>query len=161
MSRFSKVDRASTVAVAAALLALGAAGCGGGDETSTDTTQGTPLSKADFIAQADEICAAGSRDLEQAQQERFGDTAPSDAEGVAFVEEDLIPTLEQEANSIDELGPPDEDIDQVNAIVDALRSGIEELESDPQALIDGDTTAFEEANELANEYGLEVCGENG
>lgn len=148
------------IAAGALALALPLAGCGGGDETSSDTTQGTPLTQADFIAQADSICAQGDKDLEQEQQAQFGNSQPTDAEVTAFVDDTLIPNLEQQANAIDALGPPDEDIDQVNAIVDALRGGIEELQTNPDSIVDG-STAFDEANKLAQEYGLQDCGSGG
>ncbi len=156
MNEGLKTRSARAMAGAAAAFALSIAGCGGGDST-TDTTQGTPLSSADFIAQADAICAQGTKDLDQVQQD-FASSQPTQAEAEAFVTDEVVPNLEQQANEIDALGPPDEDVDQINAIVDALRSGIESLEEDPNLLLTGENTAFDEANELALDYGLEDCG---
>ncbi|MGI8728086.1 MAG: hypothetical protein ACR2K6_10475 [Solirubrobacterales bacterium] len=144
-----------TPILAAAVLPLAMIGCGGGDDGST--TVGTPLSKPDFVAQADSICTDETAEAQKAAEERFGDQTPSDEQIQSYVDEVLVPNLEDQANQIDELGAPTGDDDQVGAIVDALRSGIDELENDPTILTDGDGTAFAEANKLAADYGLDAC----
>ena len=61
-----------------------AAGCGGGDETTTTTASGAsgasgatgaagkPLTKTAFIAQADAICKRGNKELNAEGQKLFG-----------------------------------------------------------------------------------------
>ena len=144
----------------ACAVALLAAGCGGDDEGAADTTAGTPLSKSDFIAQADAICADGTAAIDEAAAERFGNQQPSGEEATAFVEDEVIPTLEDEANQIDELGPPNGDVDDVEAIVEGLRGAIEEVKDNPEGILDGSAeSAFADVNDLAADYGLSECGD--
>jgi hypothetical protein len=158
MTRTNFSTRPRTAALALSAVALLAAGCGGDDEA-PDTTVGTPLSKADFIAQADAICAEGSDTIDAAAAEEFGTSRPSPEEGAAFVEDVVIPTLEDEANQIDELGPPNGDVDDVEALVEGLRGAIEEVEDNPEGILDGSArSTFADVNELAADYGLKECG---
>lgn len=150
--------RPRMAALAVGAVALLAAGCGD-DEEAADTTVGTPLSKPDFIAQADAICAEGSETIDAAAAEEFGAGQPTDEEAVAFAEDVVIPTLEDEANQIDELGPPNGDVDDVEALVEGLRGAIDEVEDNPEGIVDGSAeAAFADVNELAADYGLKECG---
>jgi hypothetical protein len=159
MTRARIPTRPRMAALAIGAVALLAAGCGGDDEEAADTTVGMPLSKADFIAQADAICADGEAAINQAAAEEFGTAQPSPEEGAAFVDDVVIPTLEDEANQIDELGPPNGDVEDVEEIVAGLRGAIEEVEDNPEGVLDGSAeSAFADVNELAGDYGLKECG---
>ena len=64
--------RAIGVLAASAAIALGAAGCGGDDEDgSSSESAAAPLSKEEFIAQADQICTDGNTAIDEAGQEQF------------------------------------------------------------------------------------------
>ena len=55
---------------------------------------------------------------------------------------------------------PSGEEDKVEAIVDALEAGAEELEDDPGSLLDGKGTGpLDKANELASEFGFKECGQ--
>jgi hypothetical protein len=160
-------------ALLALTLAAGliAAGCGDDDDdttaattTSTTTTAGAtgePLSKDEFIAQADAACKAGDKKIDAAADEVFSNGNPSQADQEAFVTDDVIPNIQEEVDGIAALTPPEGDEEEVAAIVDAAQSAIDEITADPSLLTEqGAGDPFTEANQLAKDYGLEVCGQD-
>lgn len=149
----------SCVAVVAAL-ALG--GCGGGDDTTptattvatdTSTAAAPALSKEQFIAQADAICAAGDKSLNAAVQS-LGNGQPSQADLQQFSQV-AVPALQEEVDAISALPPPSGDEEQITAMLNAVQNGIDEIKSDPAA-IEGDPLS--EASQIAQDYGLQQCG---
>ena len=142
-------------------IALGAAvvGCGGGDDDSTGAT----LTKAEFIAQADTICKDGEDALEQeadefAEENDVDIENPTEAQQEEVISDVVAPAVRQQAEAIDGLGAPEGDEETVEAIVAAVESGADELESDPKLLLEGENP-LGEGSELAREYGLKECGE--
>jgi len=163
------------LALAAGLIA---AGCGDDDDETTTTTTssatttagatgatgatGEPLSKEEFIAEADAICKAGDREIDSQAQEFFPEGgSPGTAEEEAFVTEVLVPGVQEELDGIGALTPPEGDEDEVAAILDAAQEAIDQLEEDPSALTGAGSgpDPFAEANQLATDYGLKVCGQ--
>jgi hypothetical protein len=165
------------LALAAGLIAVG---CGDDDDdagttsaATTTTTEagatgvtgatGEPLSKDEFIAEADAICKAGDRDIDAEADEFFGQGGnPGAAEEEAFVVEVVIPNIQKQVDGISALAPPEGDEDQVGAIVDAAQQAIDQLEEDPSAITGGGSgpDPFDEANQLAQDFGLQVCGQS-
>jgi hypothetical protein len=163
------------VGLLATVLAVGliAAGCGGDDDedtaamTTTETgatgatgaAGGEPLSKSEFIKQADQICRQGDQQIQQAGQE-LGPGSPSEEELEQFAAETVVPNIQEQIDGIRQLTPPKGDEEEVNAILDAAQEGIDRLAADPSLLVQGQDAggAFTEANRLAQEYGLEACG---
>jgi hypothetical protein len=145
-------------AMIADLLAL--AGCGGGDDTST--TAGEALSKSEFLAQGNAICEKGDKEINAEAKQTFTQQgAPSQATQTKFVTDTVIPNVQGQIDGIDALPLPSGDEDQVQAIVDAARSGLDKAKADPSLLTDqggGQSDPFAEANKLANAYGLDKCG---
>jgi len=145
------------VAVAAtALCALALAACGGDDDSTTDTTQGTPLTHDDFVAQADSICQSADDELDQVGQE-LGNS-PSQADLEQTVEDTVVPNLQQQLNAIEALGAPEGETEQVDEITSGLSDAIDELEQDPSKITDD--TLFADVNQKAEDFGLTVCGAN-
>jgi hypothetical protein len=163
----------------AVLALLFAAGCGedsepaeSDDTTDTtaeteDTTETTAEEEAlaldDWVEQADEICAEFDEDREDIPSE----TAEEFAEALP----DAIELFEQQLEDLQALGAPDEEADTVEEALDVLQQQIdllseanEEIEdgADPEealVAISEDAEGLEaEADELAEELGLEVCG---
>jgi len=135
-------------AVTAALFAIG---CGGDDD------DGSSLSKQEFLKQGNEICAKGNQELDQAAQKTFSGGPPSAEEASAFVNDELIPNVEDQVSQLRDLSPPEGDEDEVNAILDAADEGLSKSEDDPAGVFqEGDP--FAEANKLARDYGLVACG---
>lgn len=134
------------IAVATAL-ALGA-GCGDDEES---------LTKAEFIEQADAICAAGNEELNSLDSD-FG-AGKSPAEIVdSFVSEELIPVLRAEHDEIEALGAPEGDEAEVENLLASLQEAIDAAEEDPMAFVISDD-AFAAADKAAEDYGLKECGQ--
>lgn len=149
------------LAALAALVAIAAliAGCGGGGDTTDETVT---LTKTEFIKQGDAICEQ-SGDQSEKEAEEFAEENGFDLEkasneqleeAVAAV---LVPTLRQQAEEIDALGAPEGDEEQVEEIVVSLEGATDEIENDPGVVFKEEV--FDEPNELAQDYGFKVCGE--
>ncbi len=124
------------------------------------------VSKQDYIAQADEICATGDRQINRAGDDYFGPGGelglqegeePSEEQIAAFVEETVIPNIQGQLDDLGELEAPEADADQINEIYDTAQDSLDELADDP-AVAAGENNLFREANRLARDYGLEACG---
>jgi hypothetical protein len=136
----------------AGVLAIGliASGCGSDD----DSTDGEALTKEEFIAQADAICQQGNDDLDAASARLS--TKTTDAQFEAFVNDEIVPNVQGQLDQIGELVPPEADQEQIDALLDSANDGVEELAQDPSQAQYGDPLG--EANTLATDYGLKVCG---
>ncbi|HKP88601.1 MAG TPA: hypothetical protein VJT75_01385 [Thermoleophilaceae bacterium] len=141
-------------------LALTAASCGD-DDNKSDDSGSSSISKAEFVKKGNAICAKGNKEIDAQGEKMFGDQKqkPSDADLKKFSEEVLIPSVQKQVDGLRALGAPAGDEDEVNAILDAAQQGIDEGKKDPLALTqDNGDDPFQEANKLAREYGLTVCG---
>jgi hypothetical protein len=117
----------SLVLVAAA--ALVAAGCGGGGGNET-------LSKAEYAAQADKACAGA--------QAKGKDLDLSSTEKIASNGDQAKKVLDDLANEIDNLEPPDELQDAAESFVEGLRQEADQFEELTQAAKDDDTAKIQE-----------------
>ena len=135
-------------------LSLAVTGCGGGGSDDEDAAP-EPISKADFSAQADKICADATADL-TAEAEALGED-PSQEQIEAFASDSLVPSIQAQHDDIEALGAPEGDEDEVEAILTSLQEGIDTVEADPSTTTSGDP--FAEASELAADYGLEDCAD--
>lgn len=141
------------LALAAGLIAVG---CGDDDETTTTSSTttaatgapgatgaatGEPLTKADFVEQADQICADGNAEIGQLQN-------PSP--------EDIAANIQQQVDDIRALTPPEGDEQEIADIVDTADDGVQQLEDTGKFQ---KAPALQEATQLANQYGLKVCGQ--
>jgi hypothetical protein len=142
------------------LVAAVLAGCGGDeDEGGFSPVVSDPVSKVEFLRQADEICHSTESRIEAAADDLVTskeDPTPEEVEEVALGI--VVPALEAEIAAIGALGAPKGDEATVQAILDATQAGIEEVKADPQALLDGPTDSLVEAEQLARHYGSQQCG---
>lgn len=146
---------------AASAIAFILVGCGGGDETTTGFTEPPPLTKEEFLAEADRICFATESQIEAAVDDYAGDRDPDPEEVERVVEKVVVPSLRSEAQAIGLLDPPPEDAEEVEAILDATREGADALAADPVAAIDRPPVQLVEAERLARRYGSKECGLRG
>lgn len=139
-----------------AALALIAVGCGGGDDD--EEPSGPPLTKEEFITQADEICATGDEEINTAAEEQFGDLTeePPVEDQEAFLTDVVAPNYESQLSQIRELSPPEEDAAEIETLLGALDELIAQLQDDPAAVLEA--TEPPEASRLAQDYGLQNCG---
>jgi hypothetical protein len=133
-------------------------GCGGGDaDTSTSTT--APLSKAQFLKQANAACAKERAGLAQrvAKYERLrGGREP--APGADMVHFIFLPTIEAQILRIEEIGVPRGQAGQVGAILDAERRSVDSVAVIQRVpSIAKAVRQFAEADKLLRAYGLDAC----
>jgi hypothetical protein len=146
-----------SVAALVGVLALLAAGCGGGGEE--------PLSKAEFQSQANAICAKYEKQLNA-----LG--APSSIDEIPDLVQQALVILNKEIDEIAALNPPDElqsDFDKLIAASNKTKAAANDLSAAAksgdqaavqQALEDGNA-ASDEADQLATGLGLGECNTNG
>jgi hypothetical protein len=154
-------------ALVATAIAIIAAGCGGSSDDGEEITASS-LSKAEFIARADAICAKGQRQVER----NFGAYAketdlkvqqitkkPTKEQVNGLVNTVLVPAIEEEIAEIRALGAPAGDEDKIEAMLEAMEEGIETAEGLPQKVLEQTGIAFGIGSRLAKEYGLTTCGQ--
>ncbi|HET9593174.1 MAG TPA: hypothetical protein VFP17_09690 [Solirubrobacterales bacterium] len=151
----------AVLAAAAAILMI-VAGCGGGSDSSSDSAS---LSKAQFIKQADAICEKGDEEANEeveafAEENNVNTSKPTKKQQEDVITEVVAPNVQGQVEEISELGAPEGDEKQIEAMVDAVEEGVEELEADPSKLIEG-KNPLGKGSKLAKEYGLKACGEEG
>jgi hypothetical protein len=149
--------------VVAGLFAVTAliAGCGSGDDESSTST--SSLTKAEFIKQADSICTQGNKDIntgfEEFSKENDLDETKEPPKPVQeeAIETILIPAINRQIEEVRALGTPEGDDGQLEEVLTSEEEAIAEGEDDPLKLFE--TTAKQrEANKMARDYGLTVCG---
>lgn len=143
-------------AIAVAVVATVAAGCGGdsgGDQTSTG---GATLTKEQWIAQADAICAPGQSKISQAVNDLYSAPTPSQADLDHYAKDVLAATVQGDIDKIRDLPVPEGNSAQIDRILQAAQDGVDQLEA--QGLDRSAGGPFIEANLLAQHYGLQTCG---
>jgi hypothetical protein len=155
------MPRASATTVLVVLLAL-VAGCGDDDSGDGTTTTTTALTKKEFVREANRICTRTDDKLARASRQFFadaprGEEAPPE-EVEQFGEKTVYPTIQDEIDRIRALGAPAGDEDQVEALLDAAQRGLDTLKDHPDQVPKGGAApAFNEADKLAGNYGLDQC----
>ena len=149
--------------VVLALVAAIVAGCGGSDDSGSETTEATvTLTKAEFIKQGDAICEEANEQNETEAEEFAEDNGftlekATDEQLEEAITEVLVPSLNQQVEDIAALGAPQGDEEQVEKIVVSLEDGAGEIEDEPSLAFEGDP--LKESSRLAKDYGFEVCGQ--
>jgi hypothetical protein len=144
-----------------------AAGCGSSDNSTTTGASGASgaagaaLSKPQFIAKADAICKQGNQAINKAAHDTFTQgQKPSSAEIEKFATDTVIPSIQEQITAIRALPAPSGDEDQVKALLDAVQASLDKVKADPSLLTQQNSTAFDQANQMAKDYGLKVCGKD-
>jgi hypothetical protein len=162
LNRISKL--LALTAVAAALVA---AGCGDDEEdpttpatTATDASTEGSATLDSWVKRADEICTSGDQAAQQAAQQAFGNKQPSEEELTAFASDVVVPNLQEQYDAISALPKPEAEAEQIDAMLSSLQTGINQVNEDPGALVQGTDSipAIQEATEQAKELGLTDCG---
>ena len=166
MKHFTRV-----LALAAIAAALFAVGCGDDDDDTTSSTTTTEAgatgatdatadTKEQWIATADEVCANADKEIERAVEQSGLSENSTPEEVTTFVETAVIPIQQSVVDTLRGLAPPEEEADQVSEILDEVQASIDTVSSDPDLLADPDAaeTAFDEADQLAQDYGMQECG---
>ncbi|MGN6587005.1 MAG: hypothetical protein ACTHKT_05960 [Solirubrobacterales bacterium] len=131
-----------------AVVALaGASGCG--------SSGSSGLTKKQFIKKADKFCEEGEREqLELAA--KYLKKNPG-AEEEEMIVPAALPPLQKQAEKIKALPAPEGDEAEIEAIVKAFEKAVKDTEANPGAVLSKASNPFEEANKLAEKYGLTIC----
>lgn len=150
------MKKRAIIGLVAVLAAMGLAvgGCGSDDET-------TALTKAQFTKQVNALCKKSGEErvaqyrarqaAEQGTKKGGGEKAREELFRQSFV----IPFQEM-VEEIEELGAPEGDEEELEAIYEEWLRGAEIFEQDPLLLLSEPPT-FDKANKLSAEYGLTDC----
>jgi hypothetical protein len=142
------------------VLGLLIAGCGGDDEDD-GTVSGA------VVRQANSICENANRsagaELLKAYDLKVLKVAASEEEAVRLEETILLPILISAAETLADgfrgLDIPAEDESQIESVVDAYDTWIDEAKADPRKVALANDN-FNVARRLAREYGLVRCAQN-
>ena len=155
--RLQSRPRSAVFGAVTLIAAVLVAGCGD-DGGSTDSE-----AKADFIAQADQICAdAGQKINAETVKRQNGREGQTGRFVIDLYKEVTIPTLDDAFAQIGKLTPPPGDEEQVQEILDAADEAISTAEEKPASLAKpvgvGQDNPFDEVDALLVDYGFKVCG---
>ena len=146
-------------------IALIAAGCGGGDDTTSTTAS---LTKAEFLKQGNQICDEGNKEINAGFEEFLKKNnisqhqKPSEAQMEEVAETVVIPGIAKQVEGVSELGAPSGEEEKVDAIIEAAEGGLDQAEEDPAAFVSEDGgDPFKEADKLSSAYGLTACSGEG
>lgn len=132
-------------------------GCGGAgaDDTPAIVVSLGDLSKDQFIAKADAACVKErtriGKELLSLGTKRPRETLEVGRETV------LIPGLLAHAEAMQKLGAPRGDVDEVQALVDAMVEAIDEVRDREVISFKEVVEPFDRYNRLAEAYGLKSC----
>ena len=162
--------RTSLVA-ASVVTALVISGCG---------SDADPLTKAEFVAQANALCEVANANAETVADpfwtslEGFDENDPAAQEaiftGFAEMVDELNPVFNQLADDPRDLEPPSADRDVIDTLIDDLQAALKEMNDITDAAAAGDAAARERmdgddgdpmraVNARARDYGLDACGQ--
>ena len=158
MNRLTKL-----LALAAIAAALAAAGCGDDDDedatgaTGATGVSGSTLTEAEFLDQANEICAAGNTDIDEQAREAFGsgEGEPTEQELEQFVGEIMAPSIQGQIDDIRALGVPEEIAGEVNGFLEDAEEAVDAVEAEPSSLLEDDP--FRGINQEAKQIGHQEC----
>lgn len=148
------MKRFLTVLLVAVVVAV-SAGCGGDDEAGVDEATsepgGAPITKAEFVEEANRICVEAEAALDDVQEPE------SMEEAVQLFEDRLIPSLRQQVDRIRDLGFPEADREQLDDLFDRTEEALDEFEADIEGALDSQEDPFAEVTDELAEYGLDEC----
>jgi DNA-directed RNA polymerase subunit F len=144
--------------IAWAAAALLASGCGEDAATTSTFEEPPPLTKAEFLAEADRICHAVESQIEAAADDYAGEKKPDPDEVRRVIGRIVVPKLRSEVSAIRLLDAPPQDVEEVEAILAATERGADALEKDPLIALDGIPPDLKEAERRARAYGSTECG---
>lgn len=145
------------LAVFGALGAVLFAGCGGDDDGSGTVES---LTKAQFVKQADAICAKYNRKGERQVQKvvksfNLDQGEPDKDVATKAIAAVAIPILEEQTEELRALPVPDGEEQEVGLIIERQEQSLEKVEDEPLFRVSGNP--YEELNKPAADYGLVEC----
>lgn len=131
-------------------------GCGG---SSADSAS---VSKAEYVARADEICKHGEAEKNSALRAALKELGRRRETLTRKHEEELVtefalPPIKRMARELKGIDRPVGEEDKARQLVHAYGKEIKHLEEDPASVTNGSGGAFAEADELARALGMKFC----
>jgi hypothetical protein len=154
-SRGAVAGIAVTVAVG-----LVGAGCGSSSSTTASTAAKPALTKAQFLAQGNAICAQGNQKsaaAAKALEKVVGNHAPTQAQITAYVNGVFVPLIQTQIDQIKALGAPSGEQATVTRMLDVAQTDLNTVKSNPAALVSNNSHPFANFAQLAHGYGLTAC----
>lgn len=144
--------------VAAAVLV----GCGSdsSSDASAADASSEPLTKAQFVKEANTICEKGVREKEDAvtallKEHAQDNTPPTKDETAEMVEEVILPSYRKVVEQLGELSPPEEAGGKAETVIEGYETALQKLEAEPAEGVENNP--FAAPDEKAGAYGLESC----
>lgn len=151
-SAIQRIARRTRIAVAGLALTAVLLGCGAGDGGPGNE----PLTRAEFIEQANTICNAANEVLREAMMEAFpADGKPNNETGIRFTHEIWVPNLRQQLRDLRALEPPAADRPKIEAMLDELSRVTDRVDADPAIASEG---PFDRVTRRLTAYGIGPCG---
>jgi hypothetical protein len=143
------------IAVAATLtVGLMASGCGSAGKTTSASTTAA-LSKPEFLAQGNAICAQGNQTLGAA--EKALGKQPSEAQFKAYVADTFAPAVQRQIDGIRALAAPTGDQANIANMLNVAQTELNQVKRNPAMLTEKTFVSFAK---LAHPYGLTACAPN-
>lgn len=141
----------------------GSTSAGSTDGTTQDASgdsNGKPLSKPEFVKQADAICEKVPQRY-NTKLEQMNVKAEKEKNEIVSTEEGnlkaAVPPLYEAVEELEGLSPPSGDEKEVEAIIASLESAAKGVEKKPSSELTGPKSPFAEFQKLSGEYGLKFC----
>jgi hypothetical protein len=145
--------KTGVVTVAATLVVgLVAGGCGSSKSSTTAT-----LSKPQYLAQGNAICARGNQTLAAPDKALGGQ--PTEAQIAAFVTSSFAPNIQSQIDGLRALAAPSGEQATVANMLNVAQADLNKIKSNPALLAGG--SGFAEFAQLAHPYGLTSCAPSG
>jgi hypothetical protein len=155
-----RVAAAGLALLAAVIVAAGCGSSSGGDSSSTQAAA-PPPTKAVFLKKADGICAEA--DLAQTAAFKKFIAKHGGAKAGQSVEKEFVlkvglPMVQTEAEEVGALVAPKGDEQEVQKVVSAIETAVDEAEAEPERLLKGPSESpFTSVEKLARAYGFKAC----
>lgn len=114
------------------------------------------ITKADYLAKADAICAAGTAKLDVALQKLGAN--PTEKQMTRFVSAVYVPNIAAQLAKIQKLGYPPGDKAQLQAISTEARGVLKTIKADPAATLRATTNPWADVAAKQQAYGFTSCG---
>jgi hypothetical protein len=137
-------------------------GCGSSNSTTTETT--AAITKAEFVAKGNAVCAKGEKAQEaeiNAYVKKHGleKKKPTKAQNAEIVETVLVPNIQSQIDGVKALGAPSGEEQQVNSALELSQQTLEKIEANPE-LAFGKGDPFAAAGKQLHALGLKECAPN-
>jgi len=140
--------------ILAAMVSIGAIGCG------SDSSTSTPLTKALFLKEGNRICKTKLREKDEIVAKALkelpaGEAGRPSQSTLTELGKSILEPVRQMTDELSELSAPAATKARAEAITRRLEAGVKQAEADPSALVK--ENPLSKAGESARAYGLTAC----